>query len=144
MDRKKFTEWYENSNGPIKYLISNWPPSKLAKFIAGYERWNPKTYNEVTEEELITPEVLKMFGFPLLHTNIEPTPKGAANREWAISLPDYIVNSLKEKFGDSIIIGPANSFGLYNAKSGLIKDGIKDTYVLLPSSDKWVYLMKKS
>ena len=32
---------------------------------------------------------------------------------------------LKQRYGDSIVFGVANTFGLYNCKDGLFKDGIK-------------------
>ena len=74
------------------------------------------------------PQTLKAFGFPAYWVGIEPTPIGAANYEWVVSLPDYIANKLKGEFNDKIIIGPANGFGLYFCKEGMIKDGISEIF----------------
>ena len=45
-----------------------------------------------------------------------------------MSLPDYVAEKLKSEFGDKIIIGPANGFGLYLCKDGLLKDGVKEMF----------------
>jgi hypothetical protein len=74
------------------------------------------------------PQTLKAFGFPAYWVRIEPTPVGAANYEWVVSLPDYIANKLKSEFNDKIAIGPANGFGLHLCKDGLIKDGISEIF----------------
>jgi len=39
-----------------------------------------------------------------------------------------VAEKLKRKFGDKIIVGPANGFGLYLCKGGLLKDGIKEIF----------------
>jgi hypothetical protein len=53
---------------------------------------------------------------------------GAGATEWAVSLPDYVANKLRGEFNDTIIVGPANGFGLYLCKDGILKDGIKELF----------------
>jgi len=40
-----------------------------------------------------------MTGFPVCHVNIEPTPKGTANREWSVGLPPYVADSVVKEIG---------------------------------------------
>jgi hypothetical protein len=98
----------------------------------GYERWRSSYIHHWGAERFginyTIPQTLKAFGFPTYFGEIEPTPEGAEPYEWVVSLPDYIVNKLKSEFNDKIIIGPANGFGLYFCKDGLIKDGISEIF----------------
>ncbi len=135
-----FWKYLKDYDGLDQYLTKNWSYWDLVKAIASYERWNPNVH-EVEECNYVIPDILRLAGFPTSHINIEPTPKGAANREWAISLPDYILKNIQQ---NDILVGPGNTFGLYACKEGLEKDNIKEAYVLLPSTDKVIYLMKKS
>ena len=138
-----YWNYLKDYDGLDQYLTKNWSYWDLVKAIASYERWNVGEKGGIEEMGInfIIPDTLKMFGFPTSHINIEPTPKGAANREWAISLPDYILKNIQQ---NDILVGPGNTFGLYACKEGLEKDNIKETYVLLPSTDKVIYLMKES
>ncbi|MCC6019103.1 MAG: hypothetical protein LM601_08730 [Candidatus Verstraetearchaeota archaeon] len=124
-------KYVENFNSVDQYITKNWKYWDLVKFAMGYERWNktnfPGMYERCTINYTI-PQTLKAFGFPAYWVGIEPTPIGAANYEWVVSLPDYIVNKLKSEFNDKIIIGSANGFGLYFCKDGLIKDGISEIF----------------
>jgi len=140
--RDLFTKWYNELNGLDQYLIKNWRYWDLVKFIAGYERWNPNAV-EVFEIQYITPQVLRMFGFPIERLGINPTPKGAGGREWAVTLPDYLANEIKNRWDNQVLIGPGNIFGLHSCKYGLIKDGISKVFVRVDSSQILVYLMKK-
>lgn len=146
LNNDNFNEIFENNyNGLDQFLTKKFEYWNLVKFITGYERWNPKVYeSEVGEMEGINhvmPEVLRIAGFPVNHINIEPTPSGAANREWTVGLPPYIVQSMNKYFPNSrITLVPGYGFGLHSCEDGLIKDGIKETYVLL--GDKSLYLMK--
>jgi len=118
-------------NGIDQYITKNWKYWDLVKFAMGYERWNAANFPGMYERYTINytiPQTLKAFGFPAYWVRIEPTPIGAANYEWVVSLPDYIANKLKSEFNDKIIIGPANGFGLYLCKDGLIKDGISEIF----------------
>jgi len=95
----------------------------------GYERW--KDTPERLERDSINymmPQSLRAFGFPTYYVYINPTPIGATAYEWAVSIPDYIAEILKSKFGDDIIIGPANGFGLHLCEDGLLKDRIEEIF----------------
>ena len=95
----------------------------------GYERWNetPNTL-EIATINYTIPQVLKAFGFPTYHVYIHPTPIGAAPYEWVVSIPDYVAENLKNRFGDKIVISAGNGFGLHLCKEGLLEDGIKEIF----------------
>ncbi|MCC5994734.1 MAG: hypothetical protein LM587_04070 [Candidatus Aenigmarchaeota archaeon] len=141
----EFIQLVNQRNAIDQYITKNWKYWDLVKFVMGYERWNVGNYPPATEEVGIyyfIPQTLRAFGFPVSPiNNIEPTPLGAAVSEWAISLPDNIYNGLKNH--SQILEGSANLFGLYYCKEGLVKDGVKKVYLMLPSSDIVIYLMKK-
>ena len=119
-------------NGVDQYITKNWKYWDLVKFAMGYERWRSSYIHhwgaEIFGINYLIPQTLKAFGFPAYWVRIEPTPEGAANYEWVVSLPDYIANKLKSEFNDKIAIGPANGFGLYLCKEGMIKDGISEIF----------------
>jgi hypothetical protein len=125
-------KYVENFDGVDQYITKNWKYWDLVKFVMGYEGWRYLSAPNMVEEELainyIIPQTLKAFGFPAYWVEIEPTPIGAGRYEWVVSLPDYIANKLKGEFNDKIIIGPANGFGSYLCKDGLIKDGISEIF----------------
>lgn len=138
LDTIAIVDWENNRiidylplHGPDQYITKNWKHWDLVKFVMGYERWNaanfPGMYERYTINYII-PQTLKAFGFPAYWVRIEPTPIGAGNYEWVVSLPDYIAIKLKSEFNDKIAIGPANGFGLYLCKDGLIKDGISEIF----------------
>ena len=134
-------------HGPDQHLTKNWKYWDLVKFVMGYERWKGANIPQMIEEHTINftiPQTLRAFGFPQLEVRIDPEPVGAGGYEWVVSLPDYIVNNLKNTFseGEKILIGPGNIFGLYLCKDGLKKDGIKEIYIWL-RNDNNIYLMKK-
>ncbi|AJB42603.1 hypothetical protein TCARB_1561 [Thermofilum adornatum 1505] len=112
-----------------QYITKNWKYWDLVKFVTGYERWN-HVYgmDEMDEGNYITPQTLRAFGFPMYFVHIEPTPVGAAAYEWVVSLPDYIAEGMKASFNDTIIVGPANGFGLHLCKDGILRDGIKELF----------------
>jgi len=133
-DIEATTTWLEwlrlvkNNDGIDGYLTKNWKYWDLVKFIVGYERWNPKV-EEMEGIHLIIPSVLRMSGYPVDHIHIYPEPFGAGNTEWAVSLPQYIVDGMKKNFADKkILIGPGNTFGLYSCADGLIKERGIDVY----------------
>jgi hypothetical protein len=118
-------------NGVDQYITKNWKYWDLVKFAMGYERWNESNIIGMIEPHTVNysiPQTLKAFGFPVYFGRIEPAPIGAGDYEWVVSLPDYIASKLKNEFNDKIIIGPANGFGLYFCKDGLIKDGIREIF----------------
>jgi len=120
-----FIELVNQRNGIDQHLTKNWKYFDIAKFAAGYERWNPKV-PEIEGINYLIPQALKAFGFPVYFVHINPTPKGAAGYEWVVSLPDYVASGMKNEFGENILIGPANGFGLYLVKNGIVEDGIKE------------------
>jgi hypothetical protein len=116
-------------NAIDQYITKNWKYWDLVKFVTGYERWNPvKGMDEMDEGNYITPQTLRAFGFPIYFVHIEPIPVGAAWYEWVVSLPDYVAEGMKSEFNDTIIVGPANGFGLYLCKDGMLKDGIIELF----------------
>jgi hypothetical protein len=154
LDTIAVVDWENNKiidylplHGPDQCITKNWKYWDLVKFAMGYERWKGANIPQMIEEDTITftiPQTLRAFGFPQLEARIDPVPIGAGGYEWAISLPDYIVNNLKNTFSEEkLLIGPGNIFGLYLCKDGLKKDGIKEIYIWL-RNDNNIYLMKKS
>jgi hypothetical protein len=124
-------KYVENYNGVDQYITKNWKYWDLVKFVMGHERWKEADIIGMIEPHTVNysiPQTLKAFGFPTYFGGIEPAPVGAGEYEWVVSLPDYISNKLKGEFNDKIIIGPANGFGLYFSKDGLIKDGISEIF----------------
>jgi len=118
-------------DGIDQFITKNSKSWHLMKFVVGYEDWRPWVVKRMFEPYIINytrPQVLKAFGFPIHFVLIYPAPAGAAGYEWVVSLPDYVAESLKSKFGDKIIIGLGNGFGLYLCKDGLLKDGIKQIF----------------
>jgi len=148
-----FWNHLKNYNGLDQYLTKNWKYWDLVKFIVGYERWNPNV-TEIMGINYVTPDVLRIFGFPNWNIGIKPIPLGTPGAEWAICLPQYIVNDLMNKFPD-VLLGPGNLFGLHCCKKGLIAergtdiyhnpitDGIKYVYLVIDHSKGPIYLMKR-
>ena len=114
-------------NGVDQFVTKNWKYWHLMKFVAGYERWKPhevKGMHEILTINYTIPQTLRAFGYPTYFVYIHGNPVGTAEYEWVVSLPDYVAEKVKNEFGKKIIIGPANGFGLYLCKDGLLKDGI--------------------
>jgi len=123
----EFIQLANQRNAIDQYITKNWKYWDLVKFAMGYTRLKPvKGLEEINVDTLINPKVLRAFGFPVYLVHIAPTPVGAEASEWAVSLPDYVANKLRGEFNDTIIVGPANGFGLYLCKDGILKDGIKE------------------
>jgi hypothetical protein len=124
-----------------QFLKGKWKYWGFVRDIVGYERSNPKV-GEIEGINYIIPGVLRIGGFPANHINIEPTPLGAANREWAVSLPSYIIKSMNEELKtQTTLSGLGYIFGLHSCKDGLINDGIKNAYIMF--GDSVIYLMKR-
>ncbi len=132
-------------NGIDQYLHKHANYGKhwdLAKFIMGYGRWLDTGIEEHGINYFI-PDLFRYFGYPVAHTNIDPNPPGTANREWVITMPNYIIDELKANFGqENLMFGFANTFGLYDCKAGLLQDGVTTAYMMIPFTDKYIYLMK--
>jgi len=128
----EFIQLVNQRNAIDQYITKNWKYWDLVKFAMGYERWRGSYIHHWGAERYTInysiPQTLKAFGFPTYWVRIEPTPIGAANYEWVVSLPDYIANKLKGEFNNKIAIGPANGFGLHLCKDGMIKDGINEIF----------------
>ena len=124
---ENFPRYIEHLNAIDQHLTKNWKYWDLMKFVMGYKRWHHvKGMIEEMSVNYTIPQTLKAFGFPTYFVYLDPVPAGAGNYEWVVCLPDDAANKLRNEFGDRIIIGPANGFGLYLCKEGLIKDGVKD------------------
>jgi hypothetical protein len=138
-----YWEYIRSYEGIDQHLSNNWKDWDWIKFAVGYEVYKP-TIMEIDKINFIIPQLLQYAGYPVTFIHIEPTPKGAAYYEWAISLPTNVINSLKEKFPDAkLLIGSGNFFGLYSCGNGLEKDGIKEVYMYAPYTTQRIYLMKK-
>jgi len=131
MTTEKENTWkrIKDLNGIDQFVTKNWEYWHLMKFIAGYGRWRPAP-NMIERHDLnyIIPQALRAFGFPTYFVRIDPNPIGTANYEWIVSIPDYVAEKLKSNFGDKIIVGPANGFGFYLCKDGLLKDGLEEIF----------------
>jgi hypothetical protein len=149
----KFIEKIEKSNGVDQSVTKNWKYWDLIKFIHGYERYAfPADEWETYRHGL--PLAFKAFGIPHgvrpyslgeglnIPYNVDLISKGAPSVEWAVSIPNYVIISLYQKFPSSIVIGYGNYISLFSSKSGLEKDSASGIYQLI--RDKKIYLWKKS
>lgn len=90
----------------------------------------PETDLEGTGIDFFIPQTLQYFGSPAGHVAIDPVPPAVSRKEWAVNVPNYIIEEPSNKFGaDNLIYGRDSLFGLYNCKDGLIKDGVKDVFM---------------
>jgi hypothetical protein len=149
-------EWLQSKNGIDQFLTNNWKPWDLIKFIYAYERYNSGEWSGEWEMyDYGLPIAFKAFGIPHgahhgtfssnIFINIPKTlvDAGAPNIEWSVTLPDYVISSLKSKFS-GIVIGYGNYFGLFSCKDGLIKDSSEVNEILQPIRDaKYICLWRK-
>jgi hypothetical protein len=140
-DRDGTYSWIQNQNGPDQFITKNWSSYDLARFIIGYERYNPNKGSEDNGIGITTPPILRMAGFPTNIIGISPTPDGASSGEYAVGLPQNVAHSLLASF-PNILLGPGYTVSMYSCKDGLLADGIKEAGSSLPSSSEYVYLMK--
>jgi hypothetical protein len=132
-------------NGVDQYITKNWVYWDLVKFVIGYEMWKLGTVPGAIgmhDVNYAIPQALRAFGFPVYWVEIRQTPDDTVRRYgFVVSLPDYVVGGLRDRFGDGVIVGPANGFGLYLCKDGLIKDGINEIFGFSGGTgllaDKW-------
>ena len=139
-------------DGIDQFLLKNWKYWNLIHQVIGYlygfyivgPIWEGELETNVIQ--FFSPESLRAFGFPSQLISIYPLfqMKNRVGNEWATSFPDYIIEKLKEKFGENIVIGPGNLFGVFCSKEGLVKDGIKRIYLNLLGDETQgtIYLMK--
>jgi len=135
-----YWNYLKDYDGLDQYLTKNWQYWDLVKAIASYERWNPNV-TEANTDQYITPQVLRMFGFPVERLGVG-YPWDYA--EWSVTLPYHLANEIKSKWGNQVLIGPGNIFGLYSCKYGLTKDGISNVFLRVGPSEIKIYLMKES
>jgi len=144
-----------NINGINQFLKKVWKYWDLVKFIYGYE--SGMSGNWSSEWEMYRfglPIAFKAFGIPhgarpyglgeglMIPPNRDLIYAGAPSVEWSVSLPDSVVDSLKQSFSNSnIVIGYGNYFGLYSCKDGLERDGATGIYQKI--RDMNVYFWKK-
>ena len=141
-----FLQYILQYNGIDQYLHKHANYGKhwdLAKFIMGYGRWLDTGIEEHGINFFI-PDLFRYFGYPTAHTYIYPSPPGTGTYEWAISLPQYIVDELNANFGqDNLVFGHGNTFGLFNCKAGLVQDGVNEIAFKLgslsPASNTYLY-----
>jgi hypothetical protein len=141
-------------SGITQFLKKNWKSWDLVKFIYGYERFKSGEWGGEWEMyDFGLPLGLKAFGIPSgapqggLSPGLAINPSnliyaGAPTGEWAVVLPDYVVNNLKINF-KNIVIGYGNYFGLFSCKDGLTKDSSQVNQILQLIGDKEVYVWKK-
>jgi len=87
-----------------------------------------ETWMLVKHLKLIENSGFDILKYPEMFEGLNGKIIANAKCEGVVSLPDNVANELKSEFGDKIIIGPGNGFGLYLCKDGLLKDGIKEIY----------------
>jgi hypothetical protein len=147
-------EGVKKRDGIDQFLLKNWKYWDLVHQVIGYlygypildsrlKKWKKEV--EVNIVQFFSLESLRAFGFPSQLVNIDPYPLGVSGHEWVISFPDYITKKLKDRFGESIVVGPGNLFGVYCSKEGLVKDKVKEINLILLGGDHTqgiVYLMK--
>jgi len=144
-----------NINGITQFLKKVWKYWDLVKFIYGYERGRARDWGGEWEMYRFgLPIAFKAFGIPhgarpyglgeglMIPPNRDLIYAGAPSVEWSVSLPDRVVDSLKQNFSNSnIVIGYGNYFGLYSCKDGLERDGATGIYQAIRNMD--VYFWKK-
>jgi len=141
--------------GIDQFLTKTWKPWDLIKFIYGYESFKAGDWGGEWETYRYgLPLAFKAFGIPYgatrgtiipgLYTNPDPylINAGAPTVDWAVTLPDKVVDNLKNNF-HGIIIGYGNYFGLHSCKDGLIKDSSGVNSIYQHIRGKTVYLWKK-
>jgi len=151
----EFQNKIDQSYGIDQFLTKSWKHWDLVKFIYGYERFKSSDWGGEWEMYRFgLPIAFRAFGIPHgarpygLGEGLEIPPNrdliyaGAPPVEWSVSLPDSVIDSLKQNFSNSnIVIGYGNYFGLYSCKDGLEKDGATGIYQKI--RDMNVYFWKK-
>ena len=126
-----------------QYLNKIFPEWDLIVFAYGYASWDPTCQTEAEVYAFGVPRAFGALGIPFTWTSIYQNPSGTYPYEYAITIPNNIKMLLKSEYGDSIVIGFGNTFGLYHCKEGLFKDGIEKIYQYLPPEKKPTYLTAK-
>jgi len=103
-------------------LEETWPYWDVIEVVVPYVHVNVKSFVEEYRILYTISDVLRLMGFPTSNFFISPGPNGVSNVEWAVSIPDYVLEGLKNR---DLLIGPGNTIGLYSCRDGLIKDGVK-------------------
>ncbi|MEM3449296.1 MAG: hypothetical protein QXP38_10560, partial [Nitrososphaerota archaeon] len=136
-----------------QFLTKNWKPWDLSKFIYGYERFDfPGGEWEMYKYGL--PLAFKALGIPAgvaehgANFGINSDPflinQGAPGSEWAVTLPDNVIQQLRQTFlNNKIITDYANRIGLFSSIDGLLRDSSSVQWIGTTIRDKTVYLWEK-
>ncbi|MEM4229652.1 MAG: hypothetical protein QXZ66_07835, partial [Thermoproteota archaeon] len=69
---------------------------------------------------------------------------GAPGSEWAVTLPDNVIQQLRQTFlNNKIITDYANRIGLFSSIDGLLRDSSSVQWIGTTIRDKTVYLWEK-
>jgi hypothetical protein len=159
-------EWPFEQEGTIDdFLNKNFFAWKFAKFPYAYLRgrgsygpdFNIPNYGENEMYAFEVPLAYKSVGIPagnandsrnfIINSNPMPLPYGAAIAEFGITLPDNILQQLRQKFSNmNIVTGYANELSLYSLVDGLVKDSngkVEWLGTVIRDKERIVYLWKK-
>lgn len=130
---------------------------EIVKFIYGYERFISSDWGGEWEMYRYgLPIAFKAFGIPAgvaehganIGINNDPylAKLGGAGSEWGVTLPDSIIQQLKQTFPNyKIVTDYANRISLYSLPDGLMKDsnGVEWIATVIRGGDKPIYLWRK-
>jgi hypothetical protein len=147
------------------FLNKNFPAWKFAKFPYAYLRgrlsygpdFNIPNYGENGMYAFEVPLAYKSVGIPagsasdsrifIINSHPMPLPYGAAIAEFGITLPDDILQQLRQKFPNvNIITGYANELSLYSLVDEIVKDSngkVEWLGTIIRDKERIVYLWKK-
>jgi hypothetical protein len=159
-------EWpFEQEETIDDFLNKNFFAWKFVKFPYAYLRgrgsygsdFNIPNYGENEMYTFEVPLAYKSVGIPagnandsgnfIINSNPMPLPYGAAIAEFGITLPDNILQQLRQKFPNiNIVTGYANELSLYSLVDGLVKDSngkVEWLGTIIRNKERIVYLWKK-
>ncbi|MEM2945752.1 MAG: hypothetical protein QXI87_05330 [Thermoproteota archaeon] len=142
-------------NAIDQFLTKNWKPWDLIKFIYGYERFKSAEWGGEWEMYRYgLPLAFKALGIPAgvaehgANFGINSDPflinQGAPGSEWAVTLPDNVIQQLRQTFlNNKIITDYANRISLFSSIDGLLRDSSSVQWIGTTIRDKTVYLWEK-
>ncbi|MCD6491235.1 MAG: hypothetical protein J7K59_02960, partial [Candidatus Korarchaeota archaeon] len=143
----------KNGRGVSNVIFNEWDAGELALFIYSYERGTGKWRTEAELDAYGIPLAYKAFGIPYGSLGGEPEKLfypggplyGTGGGEWTITLPDNVINSIKQRVSGKIVVGYGNMVGLYSCVDGLERDGVEGVVdgVRTKTDGKVVYIWKK-
>jgi hypothetical protein len=129
-------------DGVSQTLTKSWKAWDLVKFIYGYERFKDWG-GEQEMQGYGLPLAFKAFGIPLSGIQASPYIVGAGGGEWAVPLPDDIMETLKQAFPNArLAIGYGNIISMYSCIDGQEKDGRNQIFQYINQKGP-IYLWKK-